>query len=97
VAQLAWDEVRRGRKLRTQRITLPQFVIDRLRASYARACIARGAPDLVIWNETAEYVRFVEVKCPDWDRPSHEQLVFHEAARALGSDCAIVEWRFRGD
>jgi hypothetical protein len=70
---------------------------DRLLGSYARAGVAKGAPDLVIWSEAGTHIRFVEVKCPDWDRPSEDQRLFHEAVRSLGSQCAIVEWRFSSE
>ena len=62
----------------------------------ARAGLAKGAPDLVIWSEADTYVRFVEVKCPDWDRPYADRLLFHEAVRALASQCAIVADARRG-
>ena len=81
-------------KFKTHRIQFPQFVTDRLLAFYARAGVAKGAPDLIIWSEAGTHIRFVEVKCPDWDRPSADQLLFHEAVRTLGSQCTIVEWRF---
>ncbi len=84
----------RSGKLKTRRVPLPQFVADRIRASYEKAQIAKGAPDLVIWSDGAGSVRFVEVKCRDRDRPTPEQLLFHKALRELGSHCAIVEWRF---
>ena len=84
-------------KFKTHRVRLPQFVTDRLLASYARAGVAKGAPDLVIWSEAGTHMRFVEVKCPEWDRASAEQILFHEAARALGSQCDIVEWRFKSE
>ena len=84
-------------KFKTHRVRFPQFVIDRLLASYARAGVAKGAPDLIIWSEAGTHIRFVEVKCPDWDRPSAEQILFHEAVRALGSQCDIVEWRFKSE
>jgi hypothetical protein len=81
-------------KLRTVRVTLPSFVSETLSDLYARTGLTKGAPDLVIWNESARHLRFVEVKCPDWDEPSEQQLLFHAAAQAMGIDCSIVEWRF---
>ena len=84
-------------RLKTRRVRFPQFVTDRLLAFYAQAGVAKGAPDLIIWSETGTHIRFVEVKCPDWDRPSAEQIVFHEAVRTLGSQCDIVEWRFKSE
>jgi hypothetical protein len=82
-------------KFKTHRVRLPQFVTDRLLAAYARAGVAKGAPDLVIWSGAGANIRFVEVKCPDWDRPTADQLLYHEAVRALGSQCTIAEWRFK--
>lgn len=84
-------------RLKTHRIRFPQFVTNRLLASYARAGVAKGTPDLVIWSEAGNYIRFVEVKCPDWDRPSADQILFHDALRALGSQCDIIDWRFRSE
>ena len=84
-------------KYKTHRVPFPQFVTERLLASYAQAGVAKGAPDLIIWSEAGTYIRFVEVKCPDWDRPSADQILFHDALRALGSQCDIIEWRFRSE
>ena len=60
----------------------------------AAATHAKGAPDLVLWNESARTVRFVEVKCPHWDRPSAEQLKFLGAAEEQGVATSIAEWEF---
>lgn len=81
-------------RYRTVRVTLPEFVRERLAALYESTGLARGAPDLIIWNIATRTVRFVEVKCPLWDRPSTEQRVFLSAADAAGMPSRIVEWEF---
>jgi len=81
-------------KLATVRAELPAFVSKLLRALHAATGLSRGAPDLVIWSTNAESVRFVEVKCPHWDRPSPEQLKFLAAARERGIEASIAEWEF---
>jgi hypothetical protein len=83
--------------LRTVRATLPSFVSEVLRELYGSTRLTKGAPDLVIWNEATRRVRFVEVKCPEWDEPSTHQQLFHETARTAGIECSIVEWRFATD
>lgn len=60
----------------TRRISLPDFVSETLKRTYEAAEVKRGCPDLVIWNEDSKQVRFVEVKCPHWDRPTKEQELF---------------------
>lgn len=81
-------------KFKSVRILLPAFVQSTLRRLYADTGLAKGAPDLVIWNEESGRLRFVEVKCPHWDRPSAAQLQFHRAAEAAGYSVTIVEWEF---
>jgi hypothetical protein len=46
--------------------------------------LAKGALDLVVWNESTQQVRFIEVKCPHWDCPSAEQRRFLKVAKARG-------------
>jgi len=81
-------------KLETVRTNLPPFVSDLLRSLYEATGLAKGAPDLVIWNSSSSSVRFVEVKCPHWDRPSEEQLKFLAAAKEHGVEASIAEWEF---
>lgn len=81
-------------KYRTVRTDLPKFVRERLVALYASTGLAKGAPDLVIWNTDSATMRFVEVKCPHWDRPSSEQRDFLAAAEGAGMPSRIVEWEF---
>ena len=81
-------------KFKTRRIELPSFVSARLRALYDATGLAKGAPDLVIWDVSASSLRFVEVKCPHWDTPSKEQAQFLKVAKAAGVEVAIVEWEF---
>lgn len=71
-------------KFKTRRIHLPTFVSARLRSLYEASGLSKGAPDLIIWNTGDSSVRFVEVKCPHWDRPSEEQLRFLRVAEAAG-------------
>jgi len=56
--------------------------------------VRKGIPDLVIWNAVEQSVRFVEVKCPDWDRVSAAQLRVHEICRSMGCEVKVEEWRF---
>lgn len=83
-----------GGGLRSKRRRLPPFVSEALRALYDATALRKGAPDLVIWNTEATTLRFVEVKCPHWDRPSPEQLKFLAAAQARGIETSIAEWEF---
>ena len=82
-----------GGKFRSVRAPLPEFVQTVLTELY-RLGLSRGAPDLVLWNSQSRQVRFVEVKCPHWDRPSSMQLEFHAAAKEAGCPVEIVEWEF---
>ncbi len=77
---------------RTQRIQLPAFVSSILANLYDVAQVAKGCPDLVIWNPLASVVRLVEVKCPHWDKPSAEQEQFLCTAKSVGVNAKIVEW-----
>jgi hypothetical protein len=83
-----------GGKFKSVRINLPDFVSAILESLYQRAGVVKGAPDLVIWNVVARRLRFIEVKCPHWDRLSPEQVSFFEAAKSLGIATAIEEWEF---
>lgn len=81
-------------KLVAVRVQLPGFVADALRSLYTAFGEKRGVPDLVIWNTERHRVRLIEVKCPDWDRPSEHQVRFHSIAREQGIEVSIAEWRF---
>jgi hypothetical protein len=81
-------------KFQSIRKELPSFVRETLQGLYAQGGLAKGAPDLVLWNTTSSKIRFVEVKCPHWDRPSPAQLQFHRAAEEAGCPVKIVEWEF---
>src|SRR5262249_7474156 len=79
---------------KTVRKTLPDFVSSQLDLLYKGAAIVRGAPDLVIWHSRTQRIRLIEVKCPNWDHPSPDQLRFIEVAKKDGIPTAIVEWEF---
>jgi VRR-NUC domain-containing protein len=81
----------------TRREPLPLFVVTKLEEIYVRGQLQRGCPDLVIWRTDRDQFRLVEVKCPEWDKPSKDQRRFIEVASELGIDTSIVEWRFRED
>jgi hypothetical protein len=81
-------------KFKSVREALPAFVRSKLQNLYEENALSKGAPDLVLWNSTSGEVRFVEVKCPHWDRPSFSQIQFHRAAEASGCSVKIVEWEF---
>jgi hypothetical protein len=78
---------------RLYRISYPNFSERRIDLHL----LAKGCPDLVIWNASLEQFRFVEVKCPLWDRPSNEQNEFMAYARSRGVSAEIVEWVFEDD
>lgn len=81
-------------KFKTVRAQLPGFVSKVLESFYARPEIKRGVFDLVIWNEERQTARFVEVKCPHWDRLTPEQAVFVDIAEEMGTETSVVEWEF---
>jgi hypothetical protein len=81
-------------KVRTLRRKLPSFVSRTLGEIYEKARLARGCPDLVIWNESTQQLRLVEVKCPHWDRPSSHQQEFMRVAAKRGVSTEVVEWEF---
>ena len=90
-------EMHNAGRFRSIRTALPEFVTARLKLVYAEAGALKGIPDLVIWSQDGRYVRFVEVKCPDWDKASPEQLQVHNVCRSMGCAVAIAEWRFLDD
>ena len=81
-------------KFKTKRADLPGNVSALLASLYQSTGLSKGAPDLIIWSDKVATVRFVEVKCPHWDKPSSEQLKFLEAASERGIPSSIAEWEF---
>ncbi len=81
-------------EFKTERVDLPEHVAEVLESLLTETSLSKGVPDLVIWSSRTRSVRFVEVKCPHWDRPTHEQSVFLRAAKARGIESQIVEWEF---
>ena len=81
----------------TIRKPLPDAVSRFLAEMYESTDLMKGCPDLVIWNTSSGKFRFVEVKCPLWDRPSKEQADFIDCVRARGIEAEIVEWIFEED
>jgi hypothetical protein len=81
-------------RTKTVRRTLPDFVAEALGELYQEAGLSRGCPDLVIWNVQSQELRLVEVKCPHWDRPSHQQDLFMGAAARRRIPTEVVEWEF---
>ena len=81
-------------KFHTVRAPLPDFVQDCLNSFYKHPEVAKGVFDLVIWKVPENNIRFVEVKCPHWDRLTMEQKRFSELAHEYGIDTEIVEWEF---
>jgi hypothetical protein len=77
-----------------QRETLPEFVSETIRRLYKQAHVKKGCPDLVIWNPILQRLRFVEVKNPQWDKPTREQGQFMNVSDTLGIRTNIVEWEF---
>jgi len=91
----AVDLIRRpDGKFATVRAKLPDFVQERLKSFYDHPEVAKGVFDLVIWHISDKKVRFVEVKCPHWDRPTPEQKRFAELANEWGIETHIAEWEF---
>ena len=81
-------------EFKTQRVQLTEHVAAVLESLLTETGLSKGVPDLIIWSSRTQSVRFVEVKCPHWDRPTHEQSVFRQAASARGIESRIVEWEF---
>lgn len=80
----------------TLRIDLPGHVQACLRSFYEHPEIRNGMYDLVIWSRLSESIRFVEVKCPKWDRQSAAQRRFAMLARERGLEVDVAEWDFDG-
>lgn len=81
-------------KLKTVRVNLPNLLSKTLSEIYASTGLKKGCPDLIIWNENTKNIRFIEVKCPHWDKPSMEQDVFLEEIQNIGLSAIIIEWEF---
>lgn len=80
--------------LKVNREAIPQFVQETLNALYEVTNLGKGVPDLILWNTTTKKIRFIEVKCPHWDKPSKEQDLFIEEINKNGMSALIVEWEF---
>ena len=63
-------------KFKTVRKNFPESVSSFLSDTYKSTVLAKGCPDLVVWNLESEVFRFIEVKCPKWDRLANEQVAF---------------------
>ncbi len=87
------EEVTPG-KYKTVRRTLPSFVQSCLQSFYFHPEVAKGIYDLVLWHKETENIRFIEVKCPHWDRPTPEQKVFANLAREKGISAQVSDWEF---
>lgn len=81
-------------KFKTVRLSLPLYVQDCLRSFYDLPDVSKGVFDLVIWRTSDCSIRFVEVKCPHWDKPTAEQIRFAELAEQKGIANEIIEWEF---
>ena len=81
-------------KYKTTARRMPGFVSNFLANVYESPELTSGCPDLVIWKESGETFRFVEVKCPHWDRLSKIQEQFITYARSQGIEAMVVEWVF---
>ena len=78
----------------TVRVNLPAYLSEVLSELYEITGLTKGAPDLVVWSEADRGIRFIEVKCPHWDRVSVEQSTFLHAATQRGCATSVVEWEF---
>ncbi|MCH7695972.1 MAG: VRR-NUC domain-containing protein [Proteobacteria bacterium] len=81
-------------KLKTIRTVLPLFVSTAIASIYELTGLTKGCPDLVVWDESNLDLRFIEVKCPHWDRPSTEKELFLDEIEYLGLSANIIEWEF---
>lgn len=79
---------------KTIRRPLPPQVANTLQQLYSLTGLSEGCPDLIIWNTSTMKIRFVEVKCPHWDRPTKGQEVFMRTAAGQRIATSIVEWEF---
>jgi len=81
-------------RLKTIRLNLPVFVSETISKIYETTGLKKGCPDLIIWNNTSQIIRFIEVKCPHWDKPSDEQDKFLQEIKDNGMSAEIIEWEF---
>ena len=88
------DLERHGRGFRTRRIEIPLFIASKIERIYKTTIRRKGCPDLVIWNPRTKNIRFVEVKCPHWDRVREGQKEFIQEAKNIGIETIIIEWEF---
>ena len=86
----------RNRKARyySLRENLPKFVSKKIMEIFRLAKLEKGCPDLVMWNMESLRLRFIEVKCPRWDKLTKEQQQFMRVAKLNGISVKIVEWEF---
>jgi hypothetical protein len=91
VIDLAED---RDGRFKTVRITLPKYVQECLKEIYSHPELSKGVYDLVIWNDSEQTIRFVEVKCPQWDHQTAQQKRFSELANERNIQTDIAEWKF---
>lgn len=80
---------------KTKRIEIPLYVASIITKIYSRTNKRRGCPDLVIWHNNQNKLRFIEVKCSHWDHVREGQEEFINAAEALGINTEIIEWEFQ--
>ena len=81
-------------KFKTIRLSLPACVKECLSSFYNLPNVSKGVFDLVIWRSSDCRIRFIEVKCPHWDRLTAEQLQFAKLANKQGIATDVVEWEF---
>jgi hypothetical protein len=90
----AIDLERHETGFKTKRIEIPLFVTSTIERIYKTTANRKGCPDLVIWNAQTKNIRFVEVKCPHWDRVREGQKEFIQEAKNIGKETKIIEWEF---
>jgi hypothetical protein len=81
-------------KFITIRKIIPKIVENKLEEIYKKTTSRNGFPDLVIWNRKTFTIRFVEVKCPLWDKVRAGQEEFIKIANEMGLFVKIAEWEF---
>ena len=82
-----------GRTYHSIRRPFPLFVAAALDRINQRAGADRDCPYLLIWRTDRESFRIIEVQEADGRRPSKKRLPFLEAARSLGIQTSIVQWK----
>jgi len=87
------NEITAG-KFETVRFDLPKHVQQCLKSFYDNPEVSKGVYDLMLWSTESDRIRFIEVKCPHWDKPTKEQEVFSGLAREKGIETSIAEWEF---